>query len=647
MIHVHKDFDTVPKSLQLTKEEYALLKEGKELDKSYYEQDVLDALTEVYGGKCAYCEEKLEKISQYNIFHYRPVKLYPWLKYEWSNLLLVCNNCLRRYWEDDKIEFIINENKVDVIPNNIAEWKADSKILLNEQPLLLHPEIDNSYEYFTINAEGILLPKDGNVRALFTIGFFNLSKNRYHKLINALLDELNTARENSTFDVRLKKIKKELQDNINENVEGKGYYQLIVDNIESFFQDFYQLRVYKYKFYKTKNWLSSITIQNIRHLQFINIPLSEEKRKHLILTGKNGSGKTSVLENLLEYLNSLVFDTQTKAFDKSFYADKLHYRCPMFLGFNKYYLNLINQFRDNNFLLVYFPAKRSLNPDAVHEVSSEVDLSFTALNTSKEAVSKNFLRYLINQKAEQSFARDENDLEAVDKIQSWLNNFEKQLQSIFEDDGLELVFLRNGRPKKYTYEIRTEGRNPFGFNELADGYASFLQIVVEILLRVQHIGTTATDIEGIVLIDEIDAHLHVELQKKIMPLLTSFFPKIQFIVTTHSPFVLNSIDGAIVYDLENHHTFESSTTYSADGIIETHFQSDKYSEKVKIRLTEYKELLEKDKLTDHEKYEKNKLERYFKDVKSFISPELKFVLQDLQLKEIEKEYMKKTKAENV
>lgn len=52
------------------------------------------------------------------------------------------------------------------------------------------------------------------------------------------------------------------------------------------------------------------------------------------------------------------------------------------------------------------------------------------------------------------------------------------------------------------------------------------------------------DIEGIVLIDELETHLHIELQKKILPFLTGFFPKIQFISSTHSPYILNSISNA-------------------------------------------------------------------------------------------------------
>ena len=49
-------------------------------------------------------------------------------------------------------------------------------------------------------------------------------------------------------------------------------------------------------------------------------------------------------------------------------------------------------------------------------------------------------------------------------------------------------------------------------------------------------------ISGIVLIDEIDLHLHIEFQKEILPLLLKIFPKIQFIITTHSPFFILGLD---------------------------------------------------------------------------------------------------------
>ncbi len=58
--------------------------------------------------------------------------------------------------------------------------------------------------------------------------------------------------------------------------------------------------------------------------------------------------------------------------------------------------------------------------------------------------------------------------------------------------------------------------------------------------------------KAIVLIDEIELHLHPKLQRKIMPKLSEIFPNVQFIVTTHSPQVLGEIgDNFKIYSLED------------------------------------------------------------------------------------------------
>lgn len=55
-----------------------------------------------------------------------------------------------------------------------------------------------------------------------------------------------------------------------------------------------------------QTFLTDIKIEKVRHLENIWIPLGTEKRKHLILTGKNGSGKTSVLEAMVRYIQSFL-----------------------------------------------------------------------------------------------------------------------------------------------------------------------------------------------------------------------------------------------------------------------------------------------------------------------------------------------------
>lgn len=67
-----------------------------------------------------------------------------------------------------------------------------------------------------------------------------------------------------------------------------------------------------------------------------------------------------------------------------------------------------------------------------------------------------------------------------------------------------------------------------------------MDIVLDIIMRMQNQTQRSFDfkIPGIVLVDEIETHLHLELQRHIMPFLTGIFPNIQFIVTTHSPYYI-------------------------------------------------------------------------------------------------------------
>ena len=51
-----------------------------------------------------------------------------------------------------------------------------------------------------------------------------------------------------------------------------------------------------------EHFITSVHINEVRHLKNIEIKLNPEKRQHLILTGKNGSGKTSVLQAMRSYL---------------------------------------------------------------------------------------------------------------------------------------------------------------------------------------------------------------------------------------------------------------------------------------------------------------------------------------------------------
>ena len=83
------------------------------------------------------------------------------------------------------------------------------------------------------------------------------------------------------------------------------------------------------------------------------------------------------------------------------------------------------------------------------------------------------------------------------------------------------------------------------FFHLSSGEIMLLSLFTSIIKEYDKLGKNfqnLNEIQGIVVIDEIDLHLHIEFQKMVLPQLIKMFPKIQFIITTHSPFFLMGMD---------------------------------------------------------------------------------------------------------
>ena len=85
--------------------------------------------------------------------------------------------------------------------------------------------------------------------------------------------------------------------------------------------------------------------------------------------------------------------------------------------------------------------------------------------------------------------------------------------------------------------------------------------------------------------------MHVQLQKKVLPFLTTFFPKVQFIVTTHSPFIISSLENAVVFDLENKMTLEDASEFSYSSIVEEYLGAgSEYSLLMEKKMEKYEKL---------------------------------------------------------
>jgi predicted ATP-binding protein involved in virulence len=93
------------------------------------------------------------------------------------------------------------------------------------------------------------------------------------------------------------------------------------------------------------------------------------------------------------------------------------------------------------------------------------------------------------------------------------------------------------------------------FRMLSDGYQNIIRIAADIAYRAiilnPHLGINAVkETEGVVLIDEIDMHLHPNWQKTVIADFKRTFPNIQFIVTTHSPFIVQSLKADEIINLD-------------------------------------------------------------------------------------------------
>lgn len=367
-------------------------------------------------------------------------------------------------------------------------------------------------------------------------------------------------------------------------------------------------------------YIKEINIRKVRHLQDLRIIISseEEDRRHLILTGNNGSGKTSLLEAIQTYLDSVSKDNEPyqsrnalmlyqgaleQARKKNNQNQILRMEknislceetiekltAGVDLEFSNETGEIKSAFDHGNFILAYFGATRAFHSPEPKHVEKTILKDSYGINESTRSI---FLSYLLDLKMTQALAIVKKDLKKAEDIEEWFDRLQSILRELYDDPSLIIEF----NEETFRFSLIVKDREPFDFNTASDGFSAILDIIIDLILRMQLQDKRVTEflVPGVVLIDEIENHLHLELQKKVLSILTELFPNIQFIVTTHSPFVLNSIDNATVYDLERHVLVEkglSGASYS--GIVEGYFRLDELSSDLRGKLDEYRALTQK------------------------------------------------------
>ena len=175
-------------------------------------------------------------------------------------------------------------------------------------------------------------------------------------------------------------------------------------------------------------YIHKIHINKIRHLQNINIPIEKDLYPHLILTGKNGSGKTSVLEAVANHLQNIA-NNPYKTFlsieqDIKYYQNRLNnvsnsvdnerglafYKEQYAFYFSEVKVDFYNiddfisKYQKGNFIIAFYEAKRKV---VINEPLNPTKPAIKEVWSTKEIATREFLNFLSDLKIQEALARNE------------------------------------------------------------------------------------------------------------------------------------------------------------------------------------------------------------------------------------------------
>ncbi len=333
----------------------------------------------------------------------------------------------------------------------------------------------------------------------------------------------------------------------------------------------------------------SISLENFRGFKKLDINLEERLN---VFIGVNGSGKSSILDAISMNINHAMYSlTSSESNSKQLYLEKddvninakenyieitydlesikqsYKLKQDVFkLGFNwegkefsEYFDKLksnINE-KTNLPLVIYYTTAK----DFEIENKATANYRFNQLNaylgnqTKRTFSFKEFTKWFRNEEDKENEVRlrHDNKYESKD-LKIVRDAIEKLFSSLGKEQYSDLTIIR-AQPiseNDFNFYIKPEGElfikknNEFlKVSQLSDGEKNVLLTVADIASRIAQLNPSLKypleNASGIVLIDEIEQHLHPSWQRKVLPALLETFPSLQFIVTTHSENIVLSI----------------------------------------------------------------------------------------------------------
>lgn len=344
--------------------------------------------------------------------------------------------------------------------------------------------------------------------------------------------------------------------------------------------------------------IEELHLQNFRGFQELKLKLPPDLA---VFIGVNGSGKSSILDSIAILLSQFVSAFRRKDLQglkgKGLRDDDININSDM--NFNNICVAIDSNTTLSWNIIRFKDGQHSNNTEAIQEYAVQIlqdiedkpDLSlpiFVYYQTQRIVINGSSGKYIAkNQfdayRASTSTITDfrdffewfkeeeeyENEIRLRENIYFRNKNLEivrKALETFLEGfpntqfSDLHIVRVSSGsirRLNKPSLVIKKNGEN-FKLEQLSEGEKTLLMLVVDIARRLAILNPSITDPSellqkgtGIILIDEIDLHLHPQWQRIVIPSFRKTFPNCQFIVTTHSPQVLSGVKRENVFILED------------------------------------------------------------------------------------------------
>ena len=159
--------------------------------------------------------------------------------------------------------------------------------------------------------------------------------------------------------------------------------------------------------------------------------------------------------------------------------------------------------------------------------------------------------------------RNNNEEEYLRSVRECMISFSKQLDNAAENPDFELDDVTiTARGKKELVILQFKNKQKMDFESLPAGYRRAFSIAFDLANRAFLLNKNCNP-NGVAFIDEVDLHLHPSLAQEIMERLQRTFPRIQFIVSTHSPLVLSNFKqdkDNVVYQLSRNDDWTATCT---------------------------------------------------------------------------------------